>query len=204
MSYISKMAEANQKVKITSFSKLTESKIEGIAAIPRVSRNGRFYPPESLAALDGKIVPILWAHQGTPMKVGDQIPQDKIIGQATVHWDSFMQQLKYEGKVEEQYSSILKQYPELGVSIGAHYRNNHFCVKGGSCYDMATDLIFEEISLTPAAGMPETTVKLVEMVEPSVKQCGCKHGEEEPVKAEEDFHPELDEVSRLKLKSHIN
>lgn len=164
------------KFTIQVFSKLTESKIGGVAAFPRLSRNGRFYPPSALAKLSGMTVPMLWAHNGTPEEKFDQIPADKIIGEATVHWDSEMQQLKYEGKVKEEYSDFVKKYADqLQVSIGAHYTARRMCT-GLECFEAATDLHFEEISLTPAAGMPETNVKLIESSPEECMRCAVIHG----------------------------
>lgn len=183
--------------------KLTESKITGVAAFPRLSRNGRFYPPSELAKLDGRTVPILWAHQGTPEQKTDPIPEDKIIGQATVHWDSDLQQLKYEGKIKEEYAGFVKKYADkLQVSLGAHYRPQRVCT-GADCFEAATNLHFEEISLTPSAGMPETDVKVVES---AVSPCEhCEHNKllEEYKKAteskEEDPLAGLDPASRIKI-----
>src|SRR5574341_60133 len=162
------------KLLIESKVKITEGlgRIEGIAAIPRVSRNGRVYPPEELAKLDGATVPIIWAHSGTPESVNDAIPSNKIIGTMTLTWDKTLEQLKYTGTVADAYIPIIKTTEGLGVSIGAHSRVSRVCTMR-ACYDMVRDIRIEEASLTPAPGMPETTVKLIESIDFS---CDClKH-----------------------------
>lgn len=147
--------------------------IEGIAAIPRFSMNKRYYPARELAKLDGKTVPILWMHEGTPENVGDKIPEDKIIGEATVYWREDLQQLWYQGKVEEEYSWTVQL--AKGVSMGAHYTRDLL---------FSTNLILEEISLVIDAGIPETTVKVVEEYSYSL-------------------YPQLDLTSKIKLEYHM-
>jgi hypothetical protein len=183
-------------IKINSVAKLTESKIEGIAAIPRVSLNGRLYLPDDLARLHETIVPLLWAHQGTPERVGESVPSNKIIGKATVTWDSEKMQLKYAGEVYPEYKQLL-EIKELGVSIGAHYVPKMVCGVG-ACYEMATNLILEEISLTPSPGMPETSVKLIESTE--MAKCECELAKARKNKEEMDYteKPEKKEDDKKK------
>ncbi len=62
---------------------VNESKrIEGFLGIPGISRNGNLYLPSELAIQDGEPVPIDWDHVA------------KTLGQATLHWDEELQQLK--------------------------------------------------------------------------------------------------------------
>jgi hypothetical protein len=152
-------------VTITSEAKAIEGtqKITGIAAIPRVSRNGRLYLPEDLQRNDGVTTPLLWQHDGTPLKPTDAIPADKIIGTITYRYDPLKQQLLYDAVVHEGVPLT----DGLGISLGAFYNKQHVC---GSkyCYEIAKNLRIVESSLVMQPGMPETTVKLVEHV---VEQC---------------------------------
>jgi hypothetical protein len=156
---------AQDFVTITLEAKAIEGtqKITGIAAIPRVSINGRLYLPEDLQRNDGVTTPLLWQHDGTPLKSTDAIPQDKIIGTITYKYDPLKQQLLYDAVVQEG----VPVSDGMGISIGAFYNKQHVC---GSkyCYEIAKNLRIVEGSLTNHAGMPETTVKLVEH---TVAQC---------------------------------
>lgn len=209
------------KVKLSSLVKLTEEKtIEGLAALPRVTRNGRFYSPKALEALDGSHVPLLWRHLGTPENVGDKIPADAIIGQATLTWNRALQQLQFKGQVKDEFAQALKQVGNLGASIGAHYKPETFHLSNGETINAATNLVIEELSLTPAASMPETYVKGLEEFIPDETACSkaaedtadgdaedmqvcpnCK-GSGKVKKAEEEQEDKslegLDEASRIK------
>jgi hypothetical protein len=156
---------------IVPATKATESrKLSGIAAIPRVSLNGRLYLPEDLLANDGVTTPLLWHHDGTPSKLGEAIPHDKIIGKIAYKFDPAKQQLLYEATLDNDTLPLDETY---GVSIGAFYNADHVC---GStyCYEVAKNLRIVEGSLVPNPGIPETSVKIIESA-PAVAQCAHKH-----------------------------
>lgn len=58
-----------------------ESKrLQDILAIPRISRNVSLYLPEELTRADGKTIPVLWNHQGSPKDAGQPVNQWYVIG----------------------------------------------------------------------------------------------------------------------------
>jgi len=87
----------------------------GVAAVAGESGNGNIYYAERLKELHGVRVPMLWLHQGTPMKRTDTIPADKIIGYCTVYWNG--QGLLYIGEVKNEFKWCVEQ--AKGASIGA-------------------------------------------------------------------------------------
>lgn len=118
--------------------------IAGVLAVVGWSRNRRYYPAARLQELHGQSVPVLWMHEGTPEKPRAKIPQEKIIGHATVLWDGA--KLLYAGRVEDQFEWMVKE--AKGVSMGAHYEQDLLFV--GKIY-------LEEISLVKEAGIESTT-----------------------------------------------
>jgi hypothetical protein len=147
-----------QQIKIEFSSSARESKrLQGILAIPRVSRNGNLYLPEELARADGMTVPVLWNHHGSPADASQQISQSDIIGTMRLSWDADLMQLKYEAEVDRELPNI-----PLHTSLGAFFeRQDHIC-GSSKCYAVPRGLRFVEASLTPDPGIPETTVNILE------------------------------------------
>jgi len=131
-------------------------KIEGICAVPCRSRNGVYYPANELAQLDGSRVPIMYSHIGSPYDKGVKIADVLTVGSAETYWKKEEQELWYEGKIKEQYSTLLYRMPNLRVSIGAHYTELRAVPK------VATKIILEEISLTTTPAITAVTLKIVE------------------------------------------
>lgn len=147
--------------------------IEGICAIPCISKNGVVYTPNELAKLDSKIVPLMYSHIGSPDDKGVQIADNLTVGIAETYWKAKEEELWYEAKLKEQYSTLLYRVPNLKVSIGAHYIDY---LKLG----VAFEITLEEISLTLDPAIPQTTLKIVESYS---------------------RQPRLDLASRMKLES---
>ncbi|NWG38087.1 hypothetical protein [Nitrososphaera sp.] len=139
-------------------------KLQGILAIPRISRNGNLYLPEELAKAHGKTVPVLWNHEGSPKNAGEPVNQSDVIGTMRLSWDPDLMQLNYEAEVERE----LPETP-LHTSLGAFFeREDHVC-GNARCYSIPRGLRFVEASLTSTPGIPETTVKIIENF--SCRQC---------------------------------
>lgn len=144
---------------IISAKEKERKKIAGILAIPRISRNGNLYLPEELARAHGRTIPVLWNHQGSPRRAGEQVDPQDIIGTMHLSWDPDLLQLKYEAELDRELPAGVTA---LHTSLGAFFeREDHVC--GSSrCYSVPRNLNFVEASLTPTPGIPETTVQIVE------------------------------------------
>ena len=95
------------KIKLEFIASAKEGKrLQGILAIPRISRNGNLYLPEELARADNKTIPVLWNHQGSPRDAGQPISQSDIIGTMRLSWDPDLMQLKYEAEVDRELPKI--------------------------------------------------------------------------------------------------
>lgn len=153
------------QVKLEFVASAKESKkLQGILAIPRISRNGNLYLPEELAQADGKTIPVLWNHQGSQTDASRPISQSDIIGTMRLSWDPDLMQLKYEAEVDRELPKI-----PLYTSLGAFFeRQDHVC-GSTKCYAVPRGLQFVEASLTPTPGIPETTVNILENF--SCRQC---------------------------------
>lgn len=153
------------QIKLEFVTSAKESKrLQGILAIPRISRNGNLYLPEELARADGRTIPVLWNHQGSPRDASQPISQSDIIGTMRLSWDPDLMQLKYEAEVDRELPNI-----PLHASLGAFFqRQDHVC-GSSKCYAVPRDLQFVEASLTPTPGIPETTVNILENF--SCRQC---------------------------------
>src|SRR5437667_10623282 len=101
-----------------------------------LSLNGYSFLPSELRPLHGKVVPLLWEHNGSPDKAGESIEPSNIIGRATTYWHEPSLQLRYIGKVEEQYSSLVRD--SNGVSIGCYFKQLGF---------WPTKILLEEVRL---------------------------------------------------------
>jgi hypothetical protein len=143
-----------------------EQKIDGILAIPRISRNGSLYLPEELAKADGKVVPILWNHEGSPADDCSQINPADVIGTMLLTWDADLMQLKYQADL---YKELPTEIP-LHTSLGAFFEYEDHVCGSQRCYSVPRGLQFVEASITPTPGIPETTVNIRE----SFKRGSCQ------------------------------
>lgn len=129
-------------------------KIEGILATPRVSRNKNFYFPEELARGHNVTVPLRWEHIQE---------NDGIIGKSTLFWDENLMQLRYKAIVDNaQVERLLenkKFFTSLGVQAESH---GQICHGSGNCYTVPNRVKFREMSIVSDAGIPESTINLIE------------------------------------------
>jgi hypothetical protein len=133
--------------------------IDGILATPRVSRNKNFYFPEELARGHGMTVPLRWEHIQE---------NDGIIGQSKLTWDDNLMQLRYIATVNnkeaeaEIVAAEARGQPfrtSLGVAAESH---GQICHAAGNCYTVPESIRFKEMSVVADAGIPESTVNLLE------------------------------------------
>ena len=134
---------------IESFVTVSEqAKLNGIAAVPRISRNGNLYTKTELARADGVRVPLNWEHDGS-----------KIVGEATFHYNPELEQLFYEATVTDEPTAALVRNKKLFTSIEADVRDvQQICNGPRDCFAMPIGLEFRALALTEAPGIPETSV----------------------------------------------
>jgi len=160
---------------IETFSKVDEqAKITGIAAIPRISRNNRLYLKSELAKADGLRVPLNWEHT------------DKIVGYVTYHYNPELEQLYYEGIIEDEATATLAKNKMLFTSIEAEPREvKKQCFTAQDCMEIPIGLERWQLALTEMPGIPETSVRVIESVkEDCVSDC---------IKAKKDSGKEIDD-----------
>ena len=132
-------------------------RISGLLAIPRISRNGRFYLPEELEKANGLTVPVFWDHRDT----------ETPIGSVNLKYDPDNMTVTYEGTVTQATIDTIKAIGKVYTSLGATYENDpndegqHVC-GNQACYFVPRGLTWKEMSLVTDAGIPETTVILNE------------------------------------------
>jgi ribosomal protein L12E/L44/L45/RPP1/RPP2 len=144
-----------------------EKRLDGILAIPRISRNGNLYLPEELAKADGRIIPVLWNHEGTPEDRSASVDPALVIGTMKLSWDPTLMQLKYEADVDRELPDI-----PLHTSLGAFFDHEDHICGSSRCYAVPRGLSFVEASIVPEPGIPETTVNIRESF--PVKQCAME------------------------------
>ena len=129
-----------------------QAQITGIAAVPRISRNGNLYTKTELERADGVRVPLNWEHNS-----------DKVIGHATFRYNPELEQLFYEATVTDESTAALVRNKKLFTSIEADVRDvQQICNGPRDCFAMPVGLEFRALALTEMPGIPETTVTVTE------------------------------------------
>lgn len=123
--------------------------VYGVLAVEGWSENGKHYYAARLKELHGVSVPILWMHQGSPEKVTDKIPEDKIIGHCTVYWNG--QCLLYVGEVKDEFKWCVKL--AKGTSIGVFHESIPLFASLFE-HHAAGKMKLVEVSLVTACGIP--------------------------------------------------
>ena len=138
---------------IESFGSVNEkAELTGIAAVPRISRNGNLYTKTELARADGKRVPLNWEHDSS-----------KVVGFATFHYNSELEQLFYDATVTDESTAALVRNKKMFTSIEADVRDvQQICNGPQDCFAMPVGLEFRGLALTEAPGIPETSVSIIE------------------------------------------
>ena len=179
---------------IESYATINENaKIQGVALIPRISRNNNLYTKEELARFHGKKVPLNWEHNG-----------DKVIGEVTFQYDATSETVYYEGVITDPSAALLAKNKLLYTSIEATPTAvKQVCNGGNDCFSMPFGLIPEALALTETPGVPETSVNVFkESILQTISKCKehteadhefvHKYGAEEiihkTIKPREDIH----------------
>ena len=129
--------------------------IQGLAIIPRVSRNGVFYWPQELSKFHNKTVPLRFNH--------DQSPEG-VIGRATFHYDPDKNQVTYIAEITDPKFQELIDNMSFQVSIGASVeKHGEIChPEGKGCFEAPVLSEPDELSIVETPGMPESTLNIVE------------------------------------------
>lgn len=147
---------------LESYARIDENaKIQGVALIPRISRNNNLYTKEELQRFDGVTVPLNWEHNG-----------DKVIGEATFHYNSELETVYYEGTITDPSAAMLAKNKMLFTSIEATPSDvKKICNGTSDCFSMPFGLIPEGLALTETPGVPETSVEVLkESLDKTLKQ----------------------------------
>ena len=95
---------------IEAYSQIDESaRITGVALIPRISRNDNLYTKKELARFNNVKVPLNWEHDPS-----------KVIGTVTFHYNPNIEQVSYEGVIEDEAAAALARNRILYTSIEAN------------------------------------------------------------------------------------
>jgi len=138
-----------------------DAKIQGVALIPRISRNNNLYTKAELQRFDGITVPMNWEHD-----------PDKQIGTATFSYNAELETVYYTGVLTDEGAINVARNKTLFTSIEAEPTGVEEICNHGSpddCFAMPFGLIPQGLALTETPGVPETTVKVMESY---MKECG--------------------------------
>ena len=137
---------------IESYATIDESaKIQGVALIPRISRNNNLYTKEELARFNGVKVPLNWEHNS-----------DKVIGSVTFQYDPSSETVFYEGEITDPSAALLAKNKLLFTSIEATPTSvKQICNGAADCFSMPFGLVPEGLALTETPGVPETSVNII-------------------------------------------
>jgi len=134
------------------------ARITGIALIPRISRNDNLYTKEELKRFHNVKVPLNWEHDPA-----------RIIGTVTFHYNADIEQVSYEGMIDDDAAADLARNRTLYTSIEANPVDvKTICNGGQDCFNMPFGLTPVALALTETPGVPETTVNLMEH---KIKEC---------------------------------
>ncbi len=140
-------------MKLESYTRIDErAKIQGVALIPRISRNNNLYTKEELKRFDNVTVPLNWEHD-----------PGKQIGTATFHYNPSIETVYYEGEISDEGAASLARNKTLFTSIEAEpVKMQEICNGPNDCFSMPFGLVPQGLALTETPGVPETTVGVIE------------------------------------------
>jgi len=146
---------------LEAYSRIDENaKIQGVALIPRISRNNNLYTKAELMRFDGVTVPLNWEHN-----------PDKKIGSVTFAYNEEQETVYYEGEITDASAAMVAKNKTLFTSIEAEPEGvEEICNHGsaGDCFAMPFGLHPKGLALTETPGVPETTVHVIESY---IKEC---------------------------------
>lgn len=165
-----------------------KTKISGVLATPRISRNNVLYYPEELAKQNGKIVPVDLEHN-----------HEHTIGFAKLMWNQELQRLEYVGEISDhQVENTLQDGVEYHTSLEGGCASEPVCSASACHTACVAETSIDRMALVLEPGIPETTVNVVESADSShslpsknkqllaqevdakktkeelTKECGCK------------------------------
>lgn len=137
---------------IESYATISENAhIQGVALIPRISRNHNLYTKAELERFHDKTVPLNWEHDS-----------NKVIGQVTFRYDQTSETVYYEGDITDPSAALLAKNKLLYTSIEAQPTSvQQVCNGTNDCFHMPFGLIPEALALTETPGVPETSVNVM-------------------------------------------
>lgn len=144
---------------------LAENHVHGILAIPTVSRNKNFYLPQELMKAHGRRIPIFLDHEDLETRVnefGDRVPTGRRLplrprGEATLLWNSKMNQLEYNGEVWDK--EAIRRVKDEGydkVSLAG----DPVEVEPFHGLNVPLGLNFFSMSMVPDPGIPHTSMNM--------------------------------------------
>ena len=148
---------------IDAYSKINESaQIEGVALIPRISRNNNLYTKKELERFDNVTVPLNWEHD----------PNNQI-GSVTFSYNASQETVYYKGEITDESAANVARNKLLFTSIEAEPQGvKEICNLGDDCFAMPFGLAPKGLALTETPGVPETTVKVIENY---IRECNHVH-----------------------------
>lgn len=159
---MSQQQEIGKRHIIEAYSTIDETaRITGVALIPRISRNNNLYTKKELARFNNIRVPLNWEHDPS-----------KVIGSVTFHYNAEIEQVSYEGMIEDEAAAALARNRTLYTSIEANPVDvKSVCNAPDDCFAMPFGLTPTALALTETPGVPETTVKVMEKMFKKIKEC---------------------------------
>ena len=148
-----------------------QAHINGVALIPRISRNDNLYTKQELKRFDNVKVPLSWEHDPS-----------RQIGSVTFHYNPDLETVYYDGFITDESAANLARNKTLFTSIEADPTSmREICNGPDDCFSMPFGLIPVGLALTETPGVPETSVNVIESI---IKECardrelGKKYGKE--------------------------
>lgn len=184
---------------LDAYSKIDESaNIEGVALIPRISRNNNLYTKQELARFDGVTVPLNWEHNS-----------ENQIGSVTFSYNESQETVYYKGKITDESAANVARNKLLFTSIEASPQGvKEICNLGDDCFAMPFGLKPEGLALTETPGVPETSVRVIENY---IRECNHQHYDKYTKGADytEDFTRAVKTIDRVdtqmaKVLKHLN
>lgn len=170
-----------QNMVFESYSQIDEqAHIQGVALIPRISRNNNLYTKKELARFNNVQVPLNWEHD-----------PNKKIGSVTFSFNPETEQVFYDGMITDEAAAALARNRTLYTSIEAEPQSSREVCNGpGDCFAMPFGLKPVGLALTETPGVPETDVKVIESY---IEECKTDHDLEHkyapnPANLDNEFH----------------
>jgi len=170
-----------------------QAHINGVALIPRISRNDNLYTKQELKRFDNVKVPLSWEHDPS-----------RQIGSVTFHYNPDLETVYYDGFITDEAAANLARNKTLFTSIEADPTSmREICNGPDDCFSMPFGLIPVGLALTETPGVPETSVNVLESI---IKECARdrelekRYGKREGVEDPSEYNNCADTVQVLTQK----